>query len=62
MQHAENTQPDGEVTTTVRLSRRAYTDLQAIAKREHRTLSGELRVIVDRHIEANTVSPFKNVA
>ena len=62
MQHAANTQREEEVTTTVRLSRKAYTDLQAIAKREHRSFSGELRLIVDRHIEANAQSPFASKA
>lgn len=43
----------GEVVTTLRLSREQHQGLREIAEREHRSLSGELRLIIDRHVAAN---------
>lgn len=36
---------------TIRLSQEAHARLAELAEREHRTLAGEIRLAVDRHLE-----------
>lgn len=49
-----HTQPERqEVTTTVRLPTEQYDALHAIARRDHRTFSHQLRFVVEQFIEGD---------
>lgn len=40
----------GEIVTSVRLPRDQYAALRAVAEASHRTVSGELRMLIERHV------------
>lgn len=41
----------GEVVASVRLSRAQHARLREIAEGEHRTISQQLRLLIDRHLD-----------
>ena len=46
--------PPAEVVTTIRLPKSQHDALKARAESEHRTLSGHVRFLIERHLAADT--------
>jgi predicted DNA-binding protein len=52
----------GEIVTSVRLPREQYAALRAVAEASHRTVSGELRMLIERHVAEPSPEPDREAA